>query len=131
MNNSDKKIDNKIYEVKEKINIINENIYNEKSKLKYYDDLEERFGNVKKNFYDIIKNLKLSIKGKRINRIIQNIDENNQLVYKNIIFNIEKEREKTKKNINKMYDKKNNLDNEMKKIYLESKNKENSDNSNK
>ena len=131
MNNSDKKIDNKIYEVKEKINIINENIYNEKSKLKYYDDLEERFGNVKKNFYDIIKDLKLSIKGKRINRIIQNIDENNQLVYKNIIFNIEKEREKTKKNINKMYDKKNNLDNEMKKIYLESKNKENSDNSNK
>ena len=131
MNNSDKKIDNKIYEVKEKINIINENIYDEKSKLKYYDDLEERFGNVKKNFYDIIKDLKLSIKGKRINRIIQNIDENNQLVYKNIIFNIEKEREKTKKNINKMYDKKNNLDNEMKKIYLESKNKENSDNSNK
>ncbi len=131
MNNSDKKIDNKIYEVKKKINIINENIYDEKSKLKYYDDLEERFGNVKKNFYDIIKNLKLSIKGKRINRIIQNIDENNQLAYKKIIFNIEKEREKTKKNINKMYDKKNNLDNEMKKIYLESKNKENSDNSNK
>lgn len=120
----DKTIDNKIIEKKKAIEKIDNRISQEKKLLDSYDQMEESIGVVKNIINDIAYYLSLSIKGKRMDKIVQEMQENNQIAYRNSMNKFDEERLKIKDNINKIYNKKDELQNELDELYSQINSKE-------
>lgn len=69
-----------------------------------------------------------SIKGNKINNIIQNMEEKNQIIYRAAINNIDDKREEIKNNIKQLYKQTEILDRELKEICMDENQVKNNDN---
>ncbi|MDD6271942.1 MAG: hypothetical protein PUA90_00270 [bacterium] len=114
----DIELNNKINNKKKELDIVFEEIKNQKIANKKYDELEEDFSRIKKNLSEAMYYLGYSIKGKRINNVIQNMDEKNQIIYRKVINSIDDKKKDSKNKIKQLYEQTEILTKELKEISL-------------
>ena len=114
----DIELNDKINNKKQEIDVVYEEIKNQKRADKKYDELEEDFNRIKKSLSEAMYYLGDSIKGNRINNIIQNMEEKNQTIYRAAINNIDDKREESKNKIKQLYKQTEILDKELKEISM-------------
>ncbi|MGM9877420.1 MAG: hypothetical protein ACI33S_02105 [Bacilli bacterium] len=124
----DIEFNDKINNKKKEIDVVYEKIKNQKKIDKKYDELEEDFNRIKKSLSEAMYYLGDSIKGSRINNIIQNMEEKNQTIYRTAINNIDNKREEIKNNIKQLYKQTEILDKELKEICMPKNQTKNDDN---
>lgn len=73
----DKQADNKIYSSKEKINIIDDEIVQNKKLLKQFDDFQENTKALQRSLNRCVELLEQSVKGEKVNRMLADIKDRN------------------------------------------------------
>ena len=124
----DIELNDRINNKKKEIDVVYEVINDKKKVDKKYEELEEDFNRIKKSLSEAMYYLGDSIKGNRINNIIQNMEEKNQIIYRAAINNIDDKREEIKNNIKQLYKQTEILDKELKEICMDENQVKNNDN---
>ena len=123
MNNieEEKKIDNKITvndyvsSYKEKINDINNQIDEEKNKMKNLNDMEDIVVSLNKSVETCVGLLRESMQGNNINNKLDSIEESNTINLNKVIGNIDIKRDDVKNNLFKLNNDKDNIEEEFRK----------------
>ena len=105
----EKKADNKILENKARIKEIDSQIDVEKDKGKQLDDIEEVVVSLNKNIERCLELLGTSVKGNNFEKKLSAYQTENKINYKKNMNDIESQRELLKANINKLYNEKDEL----------------------
>ena len=119
-----KKADNKIYETKNKIAIVDDQISLYNDKLKNIDYSEETFNSLRKSIDKCSKLLNKAVKSKRTERITSSMEENNQIYFSRVRSSCEDERNRVKKQINDANIEKDKLNEKLKEIIKSQENTE-------
>lgn len=115
----EKKADNKIIEVKKQINATEEKLADSRKKLRGIEDLEDNFSHLNKNLNICVELLNASVKNKTVCKKIDYMNEDSTVGYMRTSSSLWDEKETTKKEINNLNDKMDELTNEIKEIYRE------------
>lgn len=115
----EKKIDNRIIEVKKQINYAEEKLIDSRKKLRGIEELEDNFSHLNKNLNICIELLNTSVKNKNVNKKIDYMNESNIVGYMKTSSTLYEEKELAEKEINKLNDEIDKLTDEIKEIYKE------------
>ena len=121
----DDETDDKIEITKRKLDNLDENIQKERNKLKSIDNLEETFASIHSKLMKCAVLLGQSMKSEKTNRIISEMEENNQVRYHKTLSSLDDERKNVDREIKKLNDKKEEISKELKNMYEEKDKKHN------
>ncbi len=125
MDDTDLKVaDNRIYVNKIKINNIDNRIDSNKEKMKTLNTLEEGFASLSKSVEKCVELLGASMKGNKIERKLADISDSNKMYLRNVMSNIDDQKEDAKKELKELYDAKDAAERERKQLYREQDEKE-------
>ena len=105
-NMEEKKADNRQITVKEKVNKIDDKLDTEKRKLQKLDDMQEELISLNKNLTKCIDSLSKSISGPITKNVFNDMHNSNRLFYIKTSNIIDEEATSSKRNINKLYQEK-------------------------
>lgn len=101
-----KKNENIKDEFKKKVNVIDNQINNEKNKIKKIDNVQEIATSLKKNLNKCIELLSVSINGKQKNKMLNDMYDKNKSFYVNFSSSLNNKIAITKNKINELNEKK-------------------------
>ena len=119
-----KKADNKISFNKTQINRLDNEIDSNKSKIKTLNDMEEGFVSLSKNIEKCVELLSMSMKGNHIESKLSDISESNQVYLKKVVSTIDEEKTNANDKIKNLYDEKDRIEKEQRRLYREQEMKE-------
>ena len=109
----DKKVDNRINEVKKKINKLDDKISSEKSKIKDLNNLEEAFGGLNAKINKCVELLNKSVKSPKTTSLTENILADNQKFFSKTTESINNDRVEIEKTMNELSEEKDKLKKEL------------------
>ena len=125
MEETNKKLaDNRIYANKERLNNIDSRIDSNKEKMNTLNTLEEGFVSLSKSVEKCVELLGASMKGNRIERKLTDISDSNKMYLRNVMSNIDDQKEGAKKELKELYDAKDAAEKEQRALYREQEMKE-------
>ena len=120
MEETDKRVaDNRIYATKAEIINIDNKIDNNKEKMRTLGTLEEGFVSLSKSVEKCVELLGASMKGNRIERKLADISDSNKMYLRNVMTNIDEQREDTKKELKELYNARDDFEREQRRLYRE------------
>lgn len=111
--------DNRIYATKVRINNIDSKIDSNKEKMKTLNTLEEGFASLSKSVEKCVELLGASMKGNRIERKLADISDSNKMYLRNVMSNIDDQKEDAKKELKELYNARDVAEKEQKQLYRE------------
>ncbi len=120
MGETDKKVaDNRIYANKERLNNIDSRIDSNREKMNTLNTLEEGFVSLSKSVEKCVELLGASMKGNRIERKLADISDSNKIYLRNVVTNIDEQKEDAKKELKELYNVRDEVEKEQKQLYRE------------
>lgn len=120
MEETDKRVaDNRIYATKAEIINIDNKIDSNKEKMRTLGTLEEGFVSLSKSVEKCVELLGASMKGNRIERKLADISDSNKMYLRNVMTNIDEQREDTKRELKDLYNARDDFEREQRRLYRE------------